>query len=130
MLRKPLDPAILPIHQFVNWIRYSSYTPGAGPGGSDFTSQWEDNFNTLDSARWGMASWTFGGNRVDFAPENVNVQNGMLILSLTQENQTGFSGTVPTDTSAGPSRITDKRAAPISINWLRNFDLLGRLNHP
>lgn len=91
------DPSILPIYQYVNWISYESYTPGAGPGGSDFTPEWRDDFDTFDGSRWAKANWTFTENLTDFDPANVVVKDGMLILCLTAEGATGFSGTVPVD---------------------------------
>jgi cobalamin biosynthesis Mg chelatase CobN len=36
-------------------------------------------------------------NRVDFAPENALVKNGILVLALTKENAMGYAGTPPAD---------------------------------
>ncbi|WP_437283889.1 family 16 glycosylhydrolase [Sorangium sp. So ce406] len=90
------DDSVLPQHQFVNWIKYYRYNNGA------FELDWQDNFDSLDSARWGKADWTFDGNRVDFDPQNVTVKDGTLVLSLTREGQTGFNGAVPRDEDTGP----------------------------
>ncbi|KYF84637.1 benzene 1,2-dioxygenase, partial [Sorangium cellulosum] len=90
------DDSVLPQHQFVNWIKYYRYNNGA------FELDWQDNFDSLDSARWGKADWTFDGNRVDFDPQNVTVKDGTLVLSLTREGQTGFTGAVPRDEDTGP----------------------------
>jgi beta-glucanase (GH16 family) len=76
--------ASLPVYQYVNWISYSSYTPGKGDKGTDFTFSWKDDFDFFDSSRWNKANWTFGENLADFAPENVNVVNGYLVLALTK----------------------------------------------
>jgi endo-1,3-1,4-beta-glycanase ExoK len=91
------DPNILPVYQVVNWIQYSEYTPGSGDNGSNFTFAWRDDFNDLDTGRWGLADWTFAENITDFDPANVIVRDGMLILALTREGQTGFTGQVPAD---------------------------------
>jgi endo-1,3-1,4-beta-glycanase ExoK len=86
-----LDPDRLPIAQTVNWIAYSSYTPGQGPDGSDFTPQWTDDFNTLNRQRWSLGTWTFDGNMADFTPDNALVSGGYLTLILSKK---GWKGTV------------------------------------
>ncbi|WP_437283507.1 family 16 glycosylhydrolase [Sorangium sp. So ce375] len=91
------DDSALPQRQFVNWIKYYRYNNGA------FELAWQDDFNSLDSARWSKADWTFDGNRVDFDPQNVTVKDGTLVLSLTREGQTGFTGDVPRDEDPGSS---------------------------
>ncbi|MCO4800159.1 MAG: family 16 glycosylhydrolase [Colwelliaceae bacterium] len=91
------EPETLPIYQYVSWFSYDSYTPGAGPNGTDFTPAWRDEFNTFDTSRWAKANWTFKENRTDFDPKNVVVKDGMLILCMTTADKTGFKGTVPSD---------------------------------
>lgn len=93
----PFDVQALPAHQFVNWIKYYEYTPGTGEGGSDFTLQWTDDFNSFNTSRWSKANWTFDGNLVDFVPANVVVQEGYLVLVISEAGNTGFSGAVPVD---------------------------------
>ncbi len=88
------DSSVLPQYQYVNWIRYSRYE------GGQFIHEWTDDFDSFDAGRWGRADWTFGENLVDFDPNNVVVRDGTLILALTREGQTGFSGTVPQDSGA------------------------------
>lgn len=87
-----LDPAKLPIAQTVNWIAYSSYTPGKGPNGSNFTPVWTDDFNSLDTQRWSLANWSFDGNMADFIPGNAKVSGGYLMLILSKK---GGTATVP-----------------------------------
>jgi len=91
------DPSILPVYQFINWMQYSAYTPGAGADGTDFTPEWKDDFDSFSSTRWGKGDWTFGGNLVDFSPENIVVQDGYCIICLTSAAAKGFSGDVPED---------------------------------
>ena len=86
-----LDEAALPAYQFVNWIKYYRYDNG------QFVLDWTDDFDSFDSSRWAKANWTFDGNLVDFDPANAVVQDGTLILAITKEGATGFSGTVPVD---------------------------------
>ncbi|WP_437643407.1 family 16 glycosylhydrolase [Sorangium sp. So ce362] len=89
------DDSVLPQHQFVNWVKYYRYNNGV------FELAWHDEFDSLDGARWSKADWTFDGNRVDFDPQNVTVKDGTLVLSLTREGQTGFTGNVPRDEGTG-----------------------------
>ncbi|WP_062058450.1 glycoside hydrolase family 16 protein [Cellvibrio sp. OA-2007] len=108
------DDAVLPVYQFINYIEYKPYNATT----KTFESGWRDDFNSFDSARWGKANWTFDMNRVDFAPENVVVKNGILVLALTKENATGFSGTPPTDeptSSSSASSITVSSSAASSV---------------
>ena len=86
-----LDEAALPAYQFVNWIKYYRYDNG------QFMLDWTDDFDSFDSGRWATGNWTFDGNLVDFDPANAVVQDGTLILAITKEGATGFSGTVPVD---------------------------------
>lgn len=85
------DTSALPQYQYVNWISYSRYENG------EFVHEWTDDFNSLDMGRWGRANWTFAENLVDFEPNNVVVTDGTLVLALTHQGMTGFSGSVPVD---------------------------------
>jgi endo-1,3-1,4-beta-glycanase ExoK len=93
------DDSVLPVYQFVNYIDYKSYNADT----DSFEDAWRDDFDSFNSARWGKANWTFDQNRVDFAEENVIVKDGILILALTHENATGFSGNPPADEPASSS---------------------------
>lgn len=87
------DDSVLPVYQYINYIEYKSYNIKK----KKFEKGWRDDFNSFDSTRWGKANWTFDTNRVDFVAENIAVKNGILILALTRENATGYSGTPPVD---------------------------------
>jgi hypothetical protein len=91
-----LDPEKLPVIQTVNWIAYSTYTPGQGPNKTDFTPKWIDEFNNVDTQRWARANWTFEGNMADFIPGNATASGGYLMLILSKK---GWSGnpTPPAD---------------------------------
>ena len=110
------NPSILPVYQYINWIKYSKYTPGSGINGTDFTPEWEDNFNSFDSNRWGKGDWTFDGNLVDFTADNIVIKDGYCIICLTDNNKTGFSGEVPKDqaTSIKGSRRAFSPVSPKS----------------
>lgn len=93
------DDSVLPVYQFVNYIEYKTYNTTT----KQFEGGWRDDFDSFNSDRWGKANWSFDTNRVDFAPENVVIKDGILVLALTTENATGFSGTPPADEPASSS---------------------------
>lgn len=72
------NPSVLPQNQYVDWLQYYSYNPGSD---TTFQLEWTDNFDSFDTQRWSKANWTFEGNLVDFAPGNVTIEDGLLILS-------------------------------------------------
>lgn len=98
----PWDDSILPVYQFINWVKVYKYTPGQGENGSDFTLDWVDNFDSFDSSRWLKGNWTFDGNRVYISSKNIYAQDGMMILALTKKGQESFNGVVPQDTEPSP----------------------------
>lgn len=98
----PWNDAILPVYQYINWVKVYKYTPGAGENGSDFTLDWTDNFDSFDDSRWLKGKWTFDGNRVFIDPKNIYAQDGMLILALTKKGQESFNGTIPVDSEPSP----------------------------
>ncbi|MBN2574728.1 MAG: family 16 glycosylhydrolase [Deltaproteobacteria bacterium] len=103
-----LDESALPAYQFVNWIRYYRYENG------EFLLDWTDDFDSFDESRWSKGTWTFDGNRVDFDPANAVVEVGTLILAITKEGSTGFSGTVPMDPQGNASTAPVAPSTPTS----------------
>lgn len=91
------DISKLPVAQVVNWMRYSRYTPGAGPDKSDFTFEWLDDFDRIDKTRWSMGDWTFEGNLAQFDAANVIAKDGYMALLLTKPGQEGTIGSLPVD---------------------------------
>lgn len=125
----PWNEAALPAYQYINWIQYSSYTPGQGPGGSNFTPVWKDDFNTFNASDWGTANWTFAENRADFSPDNVIVKEGVLVLCLTKATALGHQGTIPADPENGSSLLKDSKtpaASSLPGNKDKRFNLLGQ----
>jgi endo-1,3-1,4-beta-glycanase ExoK len=121
-----LDLSKLPVYQVVNWMRYSAYTPGAGPSGSNFTESWIDDFNTFNNTRWAKGDWTFDGNQAQFTAKNLVVKNGYLVLALTTPEAEGVTGTVPTDPQGStykPSGIIGKGV--MSSAWKANATSRG-----
>ncbi|MFB0517527.1 MAG: family 16 glycosylhydrolase [Candidatus Neomarinimicrobiota bacterium] len=86
------NQAILPVFHYYDWVSYASYDSGSGNTGTNnnFTLQWKDDFHSWDTARWAKATHTWEGNNVDFTPENVVLDNGCMILCLTDSVNTGY----------------------------------------
>lgn len=94
------SPAILPVHQFINWVQYSSYTQDA------FELEWREDFNGGLPAGWSTGSWASPKNLSTHVAGNVTFRDGYAILSLTEDNATGFTGAVPVDSNEN-SETTD-----------------------
>jgi endo-1,3-1,4-beta-glycanase ExoK len=91
------DASAAPAAMFCNWVQTYSYTPGAGPGGSDFTPLWRDDMNAVDSSRWYWANWTFDVAVNDYIQQNSTTRNGYLAQVLTADTATGVFPTPPVD---------------------------------
>ncbi len=93
----PWNDAVLPAFAFYDYVSYASYTPHSGNCGTDnnFTLQWRDDFDSLNTARWQKATHTFDGNNCDFTPENVVFRDGKMILCLTDNIHLGFTDFTP-----------------------------------
>jgi endo-1,3-1,4-beta-glycanase ExoK len=85
------DPNVLPVHQYIDWVQYSSYADG------EFTVAWREDFDgtTIPSA-WLTGSWASPKNRSTHDTRNVNIVDGYAVLSLTADDATGPAGADPT----------------------------------
>lgn len=106
------DHTKLPVYQFVNYIDYKAWNNTT----KVFEGGWRDDFNSFDTTRWSKANWSFDTNRVDFLPDNVVVKDGILVLALTHENATGFTGTVPADETSSSSSNSSAAESSISAS--------------
>jgi endo-1,3-1,4-beta-glycanase ExoK len=98
-----LDPSILPVNEYLSWAQYSSYANGA------FQLQWREDFDgaAIPSA-WATGTWASPYNLSTHNPANVNLLNGVAVLSMTADGATGYSGTPPADPDGGvPGTGTD-----------------------
>jgi endo-1,3-1,4-beta-glycanase ExoK len=118
----PWNDSILPVYQFVNYIEYKPWNAST----NSFGTGWRDDFNSFDTNRWNKANWTFGENLADFDPNNVVVKNGILVLALTREGQTGYTGTPPADGGTGGGSGSSSSAPATSITiQAENFNEVG-----
>ena len=89
-----LDPAMLPMNEYIDWVQYSSYTNGT------FQQEWREDFDGAGvPAGWAVGNWQSPFNLSVHNPANVNFVNGVAVLSLTADDATGYSGTPPADTA-------------------------------
>ncbi len=88
--------SVLPGFASYDWVRYASYTPGAGSvgTGNNFTPEWTDDFASWDTTRWEKGNHTFGGNDCDFIPDNAVFTDGNLVLCLTKQTAIGYTDAV------------------------------------
>ena len=90
------DPSILPVHQYVDWVQFSSYANGA------FTLAWREDFDgsTLPS-NWLTGNWGSPKNLSTHDPANVNFLNSCAVLSMTADAATGSTGADTTGCTPG-----------------------------
>ena len=85
----PFSADILPRFQFVNYIKYYSYSEQD----KTFSLAWTDDFNTFDASRWAKATHTIE-NFTQFSPDNIIIKDGALVLALTDMQGTGLNNVV------------------------------------
>lgn len=81
------DPAVLPRQSMYEYVKYYSYTPGEGNvgTGNNFTLEWEDDFEFLNTERWNVSDFTgFGGNFCTFRATNVEIEDGKLVFTISE----------------------------------------------
>ncbi len=97
------SPSSLPVYVYYDWVKYYAYTPGVN---DNFTLQWSDDFNSFDAARWQKATHTWDGNNAQFVTENAVLKDGCLILCLTGNTTSGYSGGAVADADVDAPYIT------------------------
>ena len=85
---------LLPVEMYVNWMEYHRWN------GDFFELEWRDDFDFLNAERWLSLNHTFERNLAQFTHRNVAAINGYLVLSVTKNPYSGFSGIPPLDESA------------------------------
>jgi hypothetical protein len=93
------QPDILPVQQFIEWVAYARYTPGAA--GGEFTPAWREEFAAPLGAGWAFGTWASPFGHSTHSPANVTLASGVGVLSLTEDSATGFSGAVPAEHAGG-----------------------------
>ena len=118
------DEDILPIYAFYDWVKYYSYTPGTGDYGLDnnFSHEWTDEFDYFDQGKWQKATHTWSSNNAQFVQENAVIQNGYLILCLTDNISSGYSGE-PLSISSNQRNIYNENIITFPNPFNSNFTL-------
>lgn len=88
--------AILPVHEYINWVQYSSYANG------EFTLEWREDFGgSTVPAGWETGTWDSPKGLSTHMPENVSFIDGYAIISLTTDAALGPTGAMPMDPEGG-----------------------------
>jgi len=87
-----LDPSILPVHEYIDWVQFSAFENGAFSPTPTFR---EDFGEAALADGWLTGSWSSPKNKSTHAPENVNLLNGYAVLSITADNALGPTGAMP-----------------------------------
>jgi endo-1,3-1,4-beta-glycanase ExoK len=84
------SPSILPVHQYIDWVEFSSYAEG------EFTFEWREEFDgeTLPTG-WLTGSWGSPKNLSTHDRRNINLLDGYGVLSLTSDDAVGPAGADP-----------------------------------
>jgi len=98
------SPSELPAHEFVSWVEYATYTPGAGDDGGDFSFAWRESFEQGIPVGWAVGNWASHFGLSTHSPLNVTFTAGIAVLSLTDDNALGFGGVPPVDDGDLPSQ--------------------------
>ena len=81
------NPSILPVHQYMDWVQFSSYANGT------FTLAWREDFNAATAPTgWLTGDWGSPKNLSTHEPLNVNFLNGCAVISMTADDATGSTG--------------------------------------
>lgn len=92
------NASILPVRQYISWVQYSSFQ------NDSFKLEWREDFNgSAVPSGWTTGTWASPLNLSTHDTRNVTFSNGIAVLSVTADNATGFTGTVPPDNSGGMS---------------------------
>jgi endo-1,3-1,4-beta-glycanase ExoK len=107
-----LDPSILPVNEYIDWVQYSSYANGT------FQQQWREDFDVSTiPAGWAVGNWASPYNLSTHNPANVNFVDGVAVLSMTADDATGYAGTPPTDLDGGAvASVSDAGTAQSSTS--------------
>lgn len=125
---------VLPVYAYYDWVKYYSYQPDSAASGNLFQLEWTENFDFWDQVRWQKATHTFDGNNCDFIQDNVVFVDGYMVLCLTDNVNTGYTGgplSIAADNDV-PHQVQLGAAFPnpfngrvtIPFNCSENMDLL------
>jgi hypothetical protein len=93
------NPEALPKHMYINWIKYYKYTPDSE---SKFTLTWKEDFDSDSlNTRWLTGYWESPDKASTHIDKNVNVRNGVAILTMSKFSKCGHNDYIPQDNQGG-----------------------------
>jgi endo-1,3-1,4-beta-glycanase ExoK len=102
-----LDPSILPVYQYVDWVEYSSYTNGS------FELAWREDFDADSLPEgWAVGFWASSKNLSVHSAQNVGVVDGVAVLALTADDAVGIGATSSGGAGAAGATSTGGAGAP------------------
>jgi len=105
------SPAILPVHQYVDWVQFSTYENG------QLKLAWREDFDGGSlPAGWLTGNWGSPKKLSTHAIENVNFIDGYAVLSLTADDARGPAGAMPSPGGAGEGSSAAGSAATAGSN--------------
>ena len=115
------DPSVMPRQSMYDYVKYYKYLPGEGNHGTgnNFTLEWEDHFDALDSENWQISDFRqFDLNYCTYRSGNIAVENGFLNLTI-DEPQVNNS-TIPVTFSVNTSDLNLNATDRLYLNGLFN----------
>ncbi|MDQ8735197.1 glycoside hydrolase family 16 protein [Paenibacillus sp. LHD-38] len=108
----------------IAWMLFSNNAApanAAGPGGTVWTQDFSksDEFDSLDSSKWGTSLWYDTSGVFAFNPDNVSVSDGILKLAAKKETYNGkyyTAGVLKSKFQVGANSYTEIRAKMINKN--------------
>ena len=76
----PIDLSSLPQYLHLDWMEYYTYNDG------EFSLAWRDDFDEFNAVRWTEEDRTTDCD-TKFTPDNITVEDGELVLSITDPNE-------------------------------------------
>lgn len=76
-----------PAEEAIVETRGTSPQPDLAPRSEVFTLLWHDDFDTFEEERWEKASHTFDQNNAQFSPDQVQVAEGVLSITLARDTE-------------------------------------------
>jgi hypothetical protein len=73
-----VDPSNPPTGASLDYVRFERYNDATGK----MEPSWEDPFDSLDTARWQVADWSFPFAVTQFSPSNVHAEGGQLNIDF------------------------------------------------
>ena len=115
------DPSVMPRRAIYDYVKYYKYLPEEGDHGTgnNFTLEWEDHFEALDSEKWRVSDFKqFDLNYCTYRSGNIAVDNGF--LNLTIDEPQANNSTIPVTFSVNTTDLNLISSDQLYLNGLFN----------